>query len=69
MSMDNLVNMYCFCCCFLVCVSVSLYMPGHVYMYEHDCLMYVHMCIYCVCMYFMTMYSTVRTQLVLNCAT
>ena len=32
------------------------------------CFMYVHMCIYCVFMYFMTMYGAVRMLLVSNCA-
>ena len=35
-------------------------------MYEYDCFMYVHMCTYCICMYFM--YSVVRISLVSNCA-
>ena len=29
--------------------------------------MYVHMCTYCVCMYFMTIYNAVRILLELNC--
>ena len=43
-------------------------MCRHVYVYEHDCVMYVHMCIYCICMHCMTMYSAVRIPLVWNCA-
>ena len=41
-------------------------MCRHVYVYEYDCFMYVYMCTYCVCMYFMTMYSAVRIPLVSN---
>ena len=29
-------------------------MCRHVYVYEHDCSMYAHICICCICMYFMT---------------
>ena len=62
MSMGNLVNMPS------VHVSMYVYMCRHVYVCGHDCFMYVHMCIYCVCMLFMTMYSGVRIPLVSNCA-
>ena len=31
----------------------------HVYVYEYDCFMYVHMCPFCIYMYVMTMYSAV----------
>ena len=43
-------------------------MYRHVYVYENDCFMYVHMCISCVCVYFVTMYSDVRIPLVVNCS-
>ena len=35
--------------------ALYVYMCRHVYVYEYDCFMYAHMCLYCVCMY-----STVR---------
>ena len=40
----------------------------HVYMYEYDCFMNVHLCIHCICMYVMTMYSAVMIPFVSNCA-
>ena len=49
-------------------MTVYVFMCKHVYVYEHDCFMYVHMYTYCNCMYFMTMYSAVRILLVSNCA-
>ena len=45
-------------------VSVYVFMCRHVYVYEYDCFMYVHMCTYCIYMYIVTMYSTVRILLV-----
>ena len=62
-SMGNLVNisMYLYMClCMYICVDM--------YMCMNDCFMYVRMCIYCVCMYFMTRYSAVRIPLASNCA-
>ena len=38
-------------------VTVHMFMFKHVYVYEYDCFMYVHMCTYCICTHFMTMYS------------
>ena len=43
-------------------------MRRHAYVYEYDCFMYVHTCIYCICMYVMTMYSAGRIPLASNCA-
>ena len=60
-SVGNLVNMSMYIC---TCVGVCIY----VYVYEHDRFMYVHMCIHCVCVYFMTIYSAVRIPIVSNCA-
>ena len=49
-------------------MTVYVFMCRHVYVYEYDCFMYVHMCTYCICMYVMTKCSAVRIPLVLNCA-
>ena len=46
------IYLYMFWCMYI-------YMYRHVYVYEYDCFIYVLMCIYCVYMYFMTMYSAV----------
>ena len=43
-------------------------MCRHVYVYEYDCFMFVHMCRYCICMYVMTMYGVLRIPSVSNCA-
>ena len=48
-------------------VSVYVYMCRHVYVYEYDCFMCVHVCTVCICIYFITMYSTVRILLVSDC--
>ena len=67
MSMGNLVSMsvdiYTF-----VHVMVYVFMCRHVYVYEYDCFMCVHMYTYCICLYFLTMYSAVRIPLVWYCA-
>ena len=42
------------CLYIFVHVSVYVYMCRYVNVYEDDCFMYVHMCIYCICMYLMT---------------
>ena len=47
-------------------VSVYVHMCRHVYVYEYDCFIYVHMCIRCICTYFMNMHSTLMIPLVLN---
>ena len=65
MSIGNLVNMSIY---IFVHVLVYVYMCRHVYVYEYDCFIYVHMCLYCIEMYFVTMYSAVRVPLVSNCA-
>ena len=62
------VKSHCHIKYIFVHVSVYVYMCRQVYVHEHDCFMYVHMCTYCVCMYVMTMYRAVRIPLVLNCA-
>ena len=46
---------------------VYVFMCKHVYMYEYDCFLYVHMCTYYICMYVMSVYSAVRILFVLNC--
>ena len=61
MSMSDLVSMSVY---MFVHVSVYVYMCRHVYVYEYDCFMCVHMCAYCIGMYFTTMYSIVRALLV-----
>ena len=38
------------------------------YVYEYGCFMYVHMCLYCIYVYFMTMYNAARILLVSDCA-
>ena len=60
------MNILLLCRYIFVHVSVYVYMCRHVYVYEYDCFMYVHMCIYCVCMYFMATYIAVRIALVLK---
>ena len=32
-------------------MTVYVFMCRHVYMYEYDCFMYVHMCTYCICIH------------------
>ena len=49
-------------------MTVYVFMCRHVYVYEYDCFMYVHIRTYCICMHVMTMYSAVRIPLVSNCA-
>ena len=46
MSMGNLVSMSVDI--LFVHVTVYVFMCRHVYMYEYDCFMYVHMCTYCI---------------------
>ena len=54
----------------LICtlVHVSVYVCMCIHVYEYGCFMYVHMCIYSVSVYFMTLHSAVRIPLVLICA-
>ena len=54
-QLKSYVSIYLYMC---QCICIDMY----IYVYEYDCFMYVSMFIYCVCMYFMTMHSTV-----LNC--
>ena len=65
MSVGNLASMFVYN---NVHVLVYVSMRRHVYVYEYDCCMSVHMCTYCICMYVMTLYSLVRIPLVSNCA-
>ena len=51
-----------------MCQCMSICVDMYTYVYKHDCFMYIHICVYCVCMYFMTMYSAVSIQLVSNSA-
>ena len=48
LSMGNLVSMS---------VSVNVFMCRHVYVYEYDCFMYVHMCTYYSCMFVVTIWT------------
>ena len=54
--------------CVYIIYIIGVFMYRHVYVYEYDFFMYVHMCTYCICMYVMTMYSAVRIPLVSDCA-
>ena len=62
-SLDKIMKLYIF-----VDVLVYVYMCRNVYVYEYGCFMHVHMCTYCICLYFMTQCSAVRIPLVLHCA-
>ena len=46
-------------------VHVTVYMCKcrHVYVYLYDCFMQVRKCPYCICMYVMTMYSSISVEL------
>ena len=57
-------------CAYIVFVSTLWICTAlrKVYVYEYDCFIYVHMCIYCVCEYFMALYSALMIPLESNCA-
>ena len=58
------------CRCMYMCRHVYNVCEYDVYnVYEYDCFMYVHKCLYCIYMYFMTKYSAVRVPSVSNYAT